>query len=740
MTSIYQKVRYCCAILLGLLLGVECFSQADSLNLRERFQYHVSEIKGPITVDGLLNEITWQSCEVGGEFWQKVPYFEEGADPLTEIRLAYDDSYLYIATKCYQSEPITITTLKRDIYWPNDGIAIVLDPLNTKNNSMLFGTSALGVQWDATRSPTSNISSEWSNKWFVETQVTETYWSAEFAIPLRILRYEEGENVWGMNFVRNLAFCNEYHNWTAVPEGFWPPDAAFTGSLIWDSAPKKQTGNFNLIPYISGGLESSDGNNPSGVFNAGIDAKVALTSALNLDITLNPDFSQIEADELVTNLTRFDIGLPEKRTFFLENSDVFNDFGTPEVRPFFSRRIGLDEDLNAVPILYGLRATGNLNATLRVGAMNIHSLAESEESFGLNNSAFAVKKQFGRSYIQGLFLNRQSYAQARPVEGDYGRNLGLEGLYQTDNGQWMLWGMAHRSFKPTSENQTGFYNIGMRFRNANFSFRSTAAVLQENFFADMGFSARVNNYDAQRDTTIRVGYHQFINAAEYQVRPRKGLITRHQVGIEHALVTNPDWSLNEQVITLRYSLATRRTEMATVRLQHNTVNLNFPFSFIDDNPLPAEEYVFTNLQLQLETDRRKALGLVVNGTIGEFYNGSIRSLNATTNFRIQPWVNFSVGYQINDLRFAEQYGEKTITALLSKLEIGFNKNLLWTTLFQYVDQSDFVGLNSRIQWRFSPMSDIFLVFVDNYDIIRGSSENALSSQNRALLLKVNYWY
>lgn len=710
------------------------------VDFKKDFQYHIKEAIDEITIDGQLNEATWTSAEIGSDFWQKVPYFAKAADPNTEIRLAYDDKYLYVAAKCYQSEPLTITTLKRDVYWDNDGIAIVLDPLNTRNNAVLFGTSAIGVQWDATSTATASVSSDWSNKWYVETHVTDEFWSTEFAIPFKILRYDPTLEEWGMNFVRNLQYCNEFHNWTAVPEGFWPPNAAFAGALIWDTPPTKKKGNFNLIPYASGGINKSKNETTQFDYDAGLDAKLALTSTLNMDLTVNPDFSQIEADELVTNLTRFDIQLPEKRTFFLENADVFSEFGISGIRPFFSRRIGLNENLEAVPILYGIRATGNINKNNRVGIMNIHSRS-SADSYGQNQSAVAFKRQFGRSFVQGLFLNRQAYDNTETVENDYGRNISAEGFYQSDNGRLTVFGGAHGSMKDGFKDKNRVYNAGLKFTNANWTFNTDLVMFQENYFADLGFTARVNNYDAERDTSIRAGFNSESVYLEYKKRPRTGRVRRHQIDLKNEAVMNTDWSFNESNTRLRYSMAFTNTAELETALFYDDVSLFYPFSFTGDAPLPKDRYKTLTGSISFKSDERKALSMDASAKMGGFYNGRLTSFDVGANYRIQPWGNFSVGYQWNDLKFPDPYGASKITALVSKIEIGFNKNLLWTTLFQYVDQSEYMGINSRLQWRFSPMSDIFLVYVDNYDVTQFSfRDESISSNNRAVILKVNYWY
>ena len=716
-----------------------CQSEQD--NLKENHRYNITEKIDEIVLDGKLDEATWSQCEVGTDFWQKSPFFQANADPKTEIRLSYDAKNLYVAAKCYQSEPIVSTSLKRDQYWDNDGIAIILDPLNTKTYSLLFGTSAVGVQWDAERSPTSNINSDWSNKWYVETQVTEEYWAAEFAIPLRILRFDPNRKEWGLNFVRNIQYCNEFHNWTAVPEGFWPPDANFAGTLAWDNPPTKQSGNYNLIPYVVSGVQKRIGEDIDFEVDAGLDAKFSLSPTLNLDLTLNPDFSQVEVDELVTNLTRFSIFLPEKRNFFLENADIFGGFGNGSTRPFFSRRIGLNEAAVPVPILFGGRITGNITRNTRVGLLNVQSRTI-ENSLGQNQSAIAVNKQIGRSFVQGMFLNRQSFDGSEAVSGDYGRNLSLEGLYASDNGKLAIWAGGHQSFQPDIDSETGFYNTGVQYTNTNWEILTDFNFVQPNYFADLGFVIRRDNFDAERDTLIRVGYLSSFTSIDYRIRPREGKIANHRFGIENLLVYNPDFTFNERLNRIRYFISFRNTSEFRIRFNLNELDLLYPFSFTSGIPLPARKYRTADVQIEYESDERKPLSYSVSAQRGGFYNGKLTQLRGDINFRVQPWGNFSVGYQWNDLSFPDPHGSSLITAMVSKIEIGFSRNLLWTTLFQYVDQSDFVGINSRLQWRFSPMSDLFLVYVDNYDLLASGLEGrrSLTTNNRALLLKASYWY
>ena len=195
------------------------------------------------------------------------------------------------------------------------------------------------------------------------------------AIPFKSIRYPADKKTWGINFVRVDTKTNEYSTWTNVPVNFSTHDVGYTGALIWEDAPPKPGSNTVFVPFVTTEVtENRAGNEPvSAKPNAGFDAKIGLTSSLNLDLTVNPDFSQIEVDRQVTNLTRFNIFFPERRTFFLENADLFSGYGIDPIRPFYSRRIGLDKNGNKIPILFGARITGNIAKKTRIGFMNMQT-------------------------------------------------------------------------------------------------------------------------------------------------------------------------------------------------------------------------------------------------------------------------------------------------------------------------------------------------------------------------------
>ncbi|MFN7118272.1 MAG: DUF5916 domain-containing protein, partial [Saprospiraceae bacterium] len=413
------------------------YSQEQHQNLYQLpIRYHADVIK----IDGDLSEAVWQECAVATDFWLQWPKDDAKAERRTEVRMTYNDHFLYIAAVCYDTTNHIIQTLRRDVnYFDSDGFAIVMDPVNEKTYGFMFGVSPLGVQTEGLLGNfQDDIGTEWDNRWYSDVKQHADRWTLEMAIPFKTLRYDEGRQKWGINFIRNDLKKNEYHTWAHVPLQFQTTDFGYMGALVWDKPPRKANGNISLIPYITGGSNinyESDGQLKTNG-DLGLDAKIAVTSALNLDLTVNPDFSQIEVDQQVTNLTRFNIFFPERRNFFLENSDLFANFGLPPVRPFFSRTIGLDADRRPVPIVAGARLSGNLNKNLRLGLMNMQTGSKGDV-LAQNYTAVALQQRiFGRSRVQGMFLNRNAFADNQLVNKDFGRNASFEFVYQNKGGEW----------------------------------------------------------------------------------------------------------------------------------------------------------------------------------------------------------------------------------------------------------------------------------------------------------------
>jgi hypothetical protein len=721
----------------------------ENTRAEQQAQYHFTIVRTPekIKVDGDLSEAAWQTAEVATNFHMKWPRDGGPAPQQTEARAVYDDNFLYISMLCRDSTPNhVIASLKRDNgYWDSDACAVVLDPMNIANNGYFFGVSAAGVQTEGLVSNSSEddgMDRNWDNKWLSETKQYDHYWVAEFAIPLRILRYKSGQKSWGVNFIRNDLGKNMYSVWASIPFQFNGTDLGWTGALHWDVAPVRSKGNYSFSPYTTGALtrDYENGEDWKAKPNGGLDAKIGIGSGLNLDVTVNPDFSQIEIDEQVINLTRFDVMLPEKRTFFLENADLFGNFGIPPIRPFFSRRVGLSNDGVPQPIIGGLRLTGNLGGDTRIGLMNMQTRSK-DNNPARNYTALAVNHRlFGRSSVSGYFLDREEF-QGRELRKDaFSRNAGMEFTFVSTDGKWTAWTTHHRSMKPNVSNKNWWGNTGIQYSARRFNMIFDMAHIGENYYADMGFERRVENYDVLRDTTLRIGYNYLFSQMGYRFFPKNkdSKLNFVEVGGEFFNVFNPSGSLNESSNGLRAEFNYKNTSQLTLRAAPTVSNVPVAFKFDDGDikdcpPLLPDTYRYTSANVEWSSDYRKPLILAFSAGGGSFYNGRQISFGAEMTWRFQPILNLTFSASYNRLNFLAPHCDVELFNLTPRVEVFFAKNLWWTTFIQYNTQADNFNINSRLQWRYRPMSDLFLVYTDNYNA------TVWNVKNRALVLKANYW-
>jgi hypothetical protein len=322
-------------LILNLFIHGLCFSQnLLRTNLHNPNQVYVNFTKDHIVIDGDLTEPDWNEAKVANNFWLSYPVDNMRADPgiQTEVRLLNDDHNLYIGVICHGDDDYVIPTLKRDTDLPKgDGFGVVIDPVNEKTNGFVFAINPAGAQTELLitgktgrrqklepgRTP-EGINIAWDNKWFSAVKNFPDHWVIEIAIPFKSLRFND-KTVWDINFFRLDAGSNSIHTWSRVPIEFTELDLGYTGELVWNQQPKKVKSNISAIPYVLGStFTDKEAMAPrENDFQAGIDGKVAITTSLNFDVTINPDFSQVEVDEQVTNLTLFDVRFPEKRLFFL---------------------------------------------------------------------------------------------------------------------------------------------------------------------------------------------------------------------------------------------------------------------------------------------------------------------------------------------------------------------------------------------------------------------------------------
>ncbi len=716
-------------VLLCLLFSMSLFGQINNQDAR---QYEIKKTDQAIKIDG-LEDPHWSKANVADGFCNHRPTDIGLAKSQTSVKMLYDEQFIYILVKALnESGKQIIQNLKRDNFFDNDGFGVLLDPINKQTNGVFFGLNSRGSQSECLVESSGNTDWNWDAKWYSKVVQHEGFWIAEIAIPFYTLRYNPTIKSWGINFVRNDLGNNMYATWTAFPTNFEELDLGYTGRLDWNADIPKSRKRIAIIPSVTTTIgkdfEGSESTNLD--FTPSLDAKYAITSSLNLDLTLNPDFSQIEVDRQVTNLSRFNLFFPERRTFFLENSDLFTSFWGSGSTPFFSRKIGLNQGQN-IPIRFGARLTGNLTEPFRIGILNVQTDSQNEVD-AQNYGVMAVQHRIlKRSTFGGIFVNRQNTSSDNP---DYNRVAGTQFNFSSENGIVNVNSMYFKSFSDgVSREKNDYIGSSVYINDRLYRLFFQAEHMGDNFLTDVGFNPRLFNYDDARDTTIRLNYQRYNIYGALDFRPEDGSMVFHGPRFQNVLFTNNGNQFNERYTYIGYEIDFANQSQFDAGITNHQVKLLFPTGFLSDaEPLPAKTYNYTDLFLDWDSDPRKLFSYGTVFTIGSFYSGQRIGLRSYVQYRIQPWLRVRLDHNINHVDLAE-FGAEDFNLFGLRTEVSFSNNIFWTTFFQYNTQAKNVNINSRFQWRFAPMSDFFLVYTDNY-----LSEPFLP-KNRYMSLKINYW-
>src|SRR5262245_11599295 len=433
---------------LAAVVGAQQIAAAQSTSAVPQIAVHqLGEGERPV-IDGRVDDMSWSSTESFSGFVQQEPNDGEPATERTEIRLLLDRQNLYIGVICFDDDPqnILVSQSRRDADLDDtDSIQILLDTFNDGQNAFVFGTNPFGIEYDgqvmaegqAGQGNRGGFNLDWDADWIVRTGMTERGWEAEFAIPLKTLRYSPGqERTWGINAMRNIRRKNEQVFLAAVPRGYNLYRVSVAGKLHGLSLPARR--DLRFLPYASGSVTEdatlrTDTVDRSG--DVGLDMKWGVRADLTLDVTVNTDFAQVEADEQQVNLTRFPLFFPEKRPFFLENAQVFQ-LGQPRaIDLFFSRRIGLSADGQPIDIIGGGRLSGKLGG-YNVGLLNMQTDAAVDQRLGQtvapasNFTVLRLQREVGRSNFGTMSVGRQGGGGGAPADA-FDRWYGLDLGWQT---------------------------------------------------------------------------------------------------------------------------------------------------------------------------------------------------------------------------------------------------------------------------------------------------------------------
>ena len=714
------------------------------------FQAGIIRTSEPVRIDGLLNDEAWRGKTVISGFRQQFPFDSSKAIDQTEVMLAYDDQFLYVAATCYQRKYV-VNSLRRDFPWGNSDIFILLiDPFRDKLNGFYFSVTPYGVQKEALLSNGTERNADWDQVWYTESKRYGDRYTVEMAIPFKTLRYKRDAklpNTWNINFARNNLERNERSSWAPVPRNQMITDLAFCGKLQWENQPPKPGSNIVLVPYgLAGANKDFANQSPADTrLTAGMDAKIGVTPALNLDLTVNPDFAQVEVDRQVTNLSRFELFFPERRQFFLENADVFSGAGFNNISPFFSRRIGIGENVNSgenvqIPILFGARLSGRVNNDWRIGLMNMTTA--SSEKFGLDATNFtvaSVQRRLGRrNFLSGIFVNKQLINSDNP-DDQFNRVAGIDFNFASPGTVWQGKAFYHQGFSPSGASGQYAMGAGVEYNTTQWNIEARLENVGASYNPEVGFTPR----------TDYIRHAASYNKVFFAYGALSKNVNNWYIGPDYDIVYGKgDGRILDWDAGLFFGINFQNS--ATIRGALARFDYTYLFEPFDPTntggvPLPANtSYLYFSNRLSFTSNQRRRFNYGVNTRFGQYFNGQILQLQTTATWRLQPYANLSMDLNYTNIRLPMPYNSAELWLIGPKVDITVNRQVFLTTFFQYNTQVNNININGRLQWRFRPVSDLFLVYTDNYFAMAGEDDAGLPVQawqpkERAIVLKLNYW-
>ena len=729
-----SKLNY---FFLFFLFTISLFCQNENKKITVKY------ISEPIKIDGVLDEPVWGKAEYIDDFQQYFPSDTILAKQPTLVKILYDDTKLYISVKATTiGDNYVIPSLKRDYRaGGNDNITFLFDTFNDGTNAFVFGVNPYGVRREAlifnggVNGGAFNVS--WDVKWKGETKISDGFYTSEIAIPLTSFKFKEGEIKWRFNCYRFDMQSNERSTWAKIPQNQIIINLAFMGEMIFEKPLGKSKSPIAIIPYLNTISEKDYNTNETNTnFKVGGDAKIAIGNGMNLDVTVNPDFSNVEVDNVFTNLTRFEVSLPEKRQFFIDNSDLFSSFGgAKDANPFFSRRIGIakDKDGNSIEndIIAGVRLSGKLNNDWRLGFLNIQTAEDIDNEVASNNNTmFAIQKRvFNRSNFGLFFINRQSFKDYDFVNDNdkYNRVFGIDYNLASEDNSWVGKFYAHKSFAHNAGRKDLSTGINLGYNSKNINVFYDGVYIGEDFRSDLGFIRRTDIVKMKTNF-------------EYIFWPKAGPLNNHSFSFLPSITWSPEMDFKNTdydiMTSWRAEFKNQTNIGAFISNKYTFLTSAFdPTNSDGAIPLPANQgYYYNSIGVNYESDKRKVVSYSLESSLGQFYNGDAYSFEGEIALRIQPKASFLITANYNKINLPKPYESANLWLLSPKIDITFSKSIFWSSLIQYSNQRDNLGVNSRLQWRYAPLSDLFIVYNDNYYV------NNFEPKYRSINLKFTYWF
>jgi hypothetical protein len=705
--------------------------------------YRIQRLNGPVTIDGKVDEPAWKKIDPLPlvTHW---PVFGNEVETGTEIRLAYDDEYLYVSGIIYvDPEKINAPTYKRDAIGGHiDNVSIILDTFRDNENALWFWVSPTGARTDAVISNDgageNSISTYWDAIWEAETEITDTGWTVEMRIPFSSLRYENNNDIVEMGLIafRYHAYDVNLEIFPAIPTdwgtfSFLKPSQSQPVVLenIRDQRP------FYVIPYLLGGMDRAvvpdlpegEFNHQSGMnYDAGFDLKMGLTNNTTLDLTVNTDFAQVEADDQQINLTRFSLFFPERRQFFLERASVFSfSFGELD-RLFYSRRIGLSEG-RPVRILGGSRMISRTGGW-DIGLLSMQTASAFEQP-SENNSVLRLRRQIlnPQSYVGGMVTSRIG------MDGSYNVAYGIDGIFRLYGEDFLNFNIAQTADSEMSNPLLSSNSLRLQSGLERRSFSGISYNLTYNYSGI--------DYNPAMGFQLRQNYMRFGERISYGWQPGdESPFQRIRLSmIGSVFISNLTGELETAEVGPAFLADFKRGDGIILSGTIITENLPAPFSLAPAVAVPQGSYRYPSAMATYRTPEGRSLRTIITAGGGGFFDGTRFTLGLLPNWSISRVVNLQLFYQYNRIEFRERVQQLNAHIARFRAEFTFNTRVTFSSFVQYNSTNNLAVINARFRYNPRDGNNFYLVF---NEIL--SSDRTIAypvtpfSMNRTVLMKYTH--
>jgi len=689
----------------------------------------------PVLDGAVLNDPAWQGVSPATQFWQVQPNEGQAATQKTEVYIGFLGENLYIGMVAYDDNPegIIVTDGRRDSSLDEtDSFRVIIDGMLDRQNGYIFGTNPVGMEYDAQvikeayagAFGSEGFNLNWNTSWSVKARISAIGWSAEMMIPFKSLRYGKGtDQAWGINFQRNIRRNNEIVYWAPLSRQYNLNRVSEAGTI--EGITPSLMRNLKITPYglvRAGRGGELDGTQTDTEF--GFDAKYSITPSLTLDLTYNTDFAQVEADEQQVNLDRFNLFFPEKRPFFLENAGQFTVGNSGEAQLFFSRRIGIAEDGDVIPIDGGARVSGKIGEHTNVGFLYMSSEAVEDVAPGNRFMVVRVNQELAeRSSLGAIFVERNgdgSYLV--PESEDKNRTYGLDGRLAIGDftliNTWLS-----KTDTPGLDGDDFAYSIKGNYDSPEWSHGIEYTEVQANFNPEVGFLTRTD-------------YHKFSISSLMRIRPADlwGLLE-----VRPHLSYRRYWDFDDFVETGFLHLDVH-WEWKNGYEFHTGYNIfrdgiKERFDIIDDVWIEPGTYNESEVSLYFSTDVSQPLSFGMHATVGGKFGGDRVLLSPDINYRIGDKFSSSLSVDYNNYNLPVDGGDFSVMLSRLRLSYSFTPKVLLQLLMQYNDDGETLSTNLRFSWLRTANTGLYLVY-NEFD------ENGVGAlpTGREIILKYSYQF